>query len=511
MYNAPVPWSGELPSNAVSTASAPALNVLSVAPECYPLVKTGGLADVVGALPPALAPLGVGMRVLMPGYRGVRQRLRRVRTVADLPELFGGEGTLLHGTTSDGIEVLLVEAPHLYDRPGGPYLAPDGNDWPDNHLRFGALSWVAAEVALGRLGDWRPHVVHLHDWQSALTTAYLRFGAGASGAPPAPPTLLTIHNLAFQGLFPMDTRKALHLPPAAVGVDAMEYWGNLSFLKAGVLWSTHLSTVSPTYAREILGPEEGMGFDGLLRQRANELTGIVNGIDTAVWDPSADPAVTVPYSVRRLAPRRRNTAALRARLGLQRSDGPLFAVVSRLTHQKGLDLLLQTLPRLVGSGAQLAVLGSGEPSLEQGFVQAAAEHPGQVATVIGFDEALSHQMQAGADAVLVPSRFEPCGLTQLYGLRYGAVPVVARVGGLADTVVDANEAAVRDGVATGVQFSPVDATALADAITRTIALFRQPQVWKAMQRRAMTRDVGWSTPAAQYRSLYDRLLSPNKG
>ncbi|MEY4175641.1 MAG: glycogen synthase 1 [Actinomycetota bacterium] len=507
MYNPSASPSVELPSGVVATAPALAMNVLSVAPECYPLVKTGGLADVVGALPLALSPLGVRMRVLMPAYPGVRKRLRKVGTVAPLPGVFGGDGALLQGTTTEGTEVLLLEAPHLFDRTGGPYLGPDGRDWPDNHLRFGALSWVAAEVSLGRLGDWRPDVVHLHDWQSALTAAYLRFG---SGPHPAPPTLLTIHNLAFQGLFPLDTRKSLQLPPAAVAVDAMEYWGSLSFLKAGVLWSTHLSTVSPTYAREILGPDEGMGFDGLLRTRAHELTGIVNGIDTEVWNPTTDPAVPVPYSVRRLAPRRRNTAALRARLGLRRSDGPLFAVVSRLTHQKGLDLLLQVLPHLVGNGAQLAVLGSGDPALEQGFARAAAEHPGDVATVIGFDEALSHQMQAGADAVLVPSRFEPCGLTQLYGLRYGAVPVVSRVGGLADTVVDANESAVRDGVATGVQFSPVDAPSLADAITRTVALFRQPQVWQAIQRRAMTRDVGWATPAAQYRSLYDRLASANK-
>jgi starch synthase len=508
MYNAPVQGSGELPSTAVSTASQPTVEVLSVAPECYPLVKTGGLADVVGALPPALAAQGVRMRVLMPAYRGVRAKLQRVRRVVAVPDLFGGDASLLQGVTADGTHVLLLEAAHLFDRPGGPYLGPDGVDWPDNHLRFAALSWVAAEVALGRLGEWQPDVVHLHDWQSALTAAYLRF---ATAARPAPPTLLTIHNLAFQGLFPMATRAALRLPVAAAGVDGMEYWGNLSFLKAGVLWSTHLSTVSPTYAREILGAQEGMGFDGLLRTRAHELTGIVNGIDTTVWDPAGDPAVPVPYSVRRLAPRRRNTAALRTQLGLRRSDGPLFAVVSRLTHQKGLDLLLDVVPHLVGNGAQVAVLGSGDPALERGFTQAAADHPGQVATVIGFDEALSHRMQAGADAVLVPSRFEPCGLTQLYALRYGAVPVVARVGGLADTVVDANEAAVRDGVATGVQFSPVDAPSLADAITRTIALFRQPDVWKAIQRRGMTRDVGWATPAAQYRSLYDRLVAARSG
>jgi starch synthase len=485
------------------------MKVLFVSSECYPLVKTGGLADVVGALPAALAPLGAAVRVLLPGYRGMRQQLRGARSVATLPGLFGGDGNLVQGTTSGGIDVMLLEAPHLFDRDGGPYLGPDGHDWPDNHLRFAALSWVAAEVAMGRLGRWRPDVVHLHDWQAALTAAYVHFDA--SGVT-RPPTLLTIHNLAFQGLFPAETRAALRLPAAALDVDGIEYWGRLSFLKAGVQFSTRLSTVSPTYAREILGPDEGMGFDGLLRARAHHLSGIVNGIDTAVWNPATDPNLEANFTARALAARARNTAALQRELGLEvRSDVPLFAVVSRLSHQKGLDLLLDALHAIVDGDAQLAVLGSGDRGLEAAFRRAAVQHPGRVAVTIGFDEALSHRIQAGASAVLVPSRFEPCGLTQLYALRYGAVPVVARVGGLADTVIDANEAAVADGVATGVQFSPVDVAPLADAITRTIELHRQPAVWQRLQKRAMTRDVGWATAATRYFSLYEQLLSASAG
>ncbi len=480
------------------------MKVLFVTPECYPLVKTGGLADVAGALPLALAPLGVTTRVLMPGYPGVRAKLHDVREVAPLPGLFGGAGALLAGTTADGLSVLLLEAPHLYDRVGGPYLGPDGADWPDNHLRFGALSWVGAQVALGRLGDWHPDLVHLHDWQASLTAAYLHYEKDRAAVPAS---LLTIHNLAFQGLFEPTVRRALKLPVDAMHVDALEYWGKLSFLKAGVQWCDHLSTVSPTYAREILTPEEGMGFDGLLRARAHQLTGIVNGIDDTVWDPAGDPFVATPYSWRRLAAKARNTTALQRELGLTtRRDVPLLGVVSRLTEQKGLDLLLEAMPRVVASGAQLVVLGTGERTLEDGFRRAAETYHGQVATVIGFDEGLSHRIQAGADAVLMPSRFEPCGLSQLYGLRYGTLPVVARVGGLADTVIDANEAALRDGVATGVQFSPVEAGSLAVAVDRTVELFRDRALWQRTQRRAMTRDVGWATRAAQYLTLYAEVL-----
>lgn len=482
------------------------MKVLFVSPECYPLVKTGGLADVAGALPLALAPLGVEARVLLPAYPGVRDHVRGARKIAPLPALFGGEGSLLAGTTAQGLPVFLIDAAHLYQRKGGgPYLGPNGNDWPDNHLRFAALSWVGAAIGMGRAGNWRPDVVHLHDWQAALTAAYLHFDRDRASAPP---TLLTIHNLAFQGLFAPEVRRPLKLPVEAMRVDGMEYWGKLSFLKAGVQWSTHLSTVSPTYAREILTPNEGMGFDGLLRVRSHALTGIVNGIDDTVWNPALDPHLAAPYSSRRLAPKAANKTALQVELGLHvRRDVPLFSVVSRLTAQKGLDLLLDALPRLTASGAQMAVVGTGDPVLEQGFLECAQRHVGQVATVVGFDEALSHRIQAGADAVLMPSRFEPCGLSQLYGLRYGTLPVVARVGGLADTVIDANEAALRDGVATGFQFSPVEVEPLAAAIERAVELFADPTAWQRTVRRAMTRDVGWSIAAGSYVDLYRRITA----
>ena len=483
------------------------MKVLFVTPECYPLVKTGGLADVAGALPLALAPFDVEVCVLLPGYPGVREKLIGAHRVAALPKLFGGNATLTAGRTADGLEVLLLEAPHLYNRAGGgPYLDAAGNDWPDNHLRFGALSWVGAEIAMGRLGDWQPEVVHLHDWQAALTAAYLHFEKKTS-----PPTLLTIHNLAFQGIFGTETLAGLRLPPAALavsGADSMEYWGNLSFLKAGLLWSDHLSTVSPTYAREICTPDQGMGFDGVLRARPDRLTGIANGIDDAVWNPATDPALATPYSVRRLPAKATNKAALQVGLGLHvRVDAPLFCVVSRLTTQKGLDLLLDALPRLVAAGAQLAVLGSGERALEDGFREAADAHPGSVSATIGYDEPLSHRLQAGSDAIIVPSRFEPCGLTQLYGLRYGTLPVVARVGGLADTIIDANVAALHDGVATGFQFSPVDAEQLAVAIERACDLYTDTLAWQRVVKRAMTRDVSWVGAAGAYANLYHQLAA----
>jgi len=488
------------------------VKALFVTSECYPLVKTGGLADVVGALPLALAPLGVETRVLLPAYPGVREQLTGARKVAALPDLFGGAGALVEGTTAEGLHVLLVEAAHLFARKGGgPYLGPDGKDWPDNHLRFAALAWVGAQIALGKVGGWKPDVVHLHDWQSALTAAYLQAakGGGAAAAKAVPPSLLTIHNLAFQGVFPHEVAGVLKLPKSAFAYDGMEYWGNISYLKAAVQWCDRLGTVSPTYAREILTHEQGMGFDGLLKLRADRLTGIVNGIDDQLWDPATDAHLAAPFSARRLAAKAFNKAALQVELGLHvRTDVPLFCVVSRLTTQKGLDLLLDAMPALHARGAQLAVLGTGDRDIQDAFRRLAETHHGQVSTVIGFDEPLSHRFQAGADSIVVPSRFEPCGLTQLYGLRYGTLPVVARVGGLADTVIDANEAALRDGVATGFQFSPVDAVQLGVALDRACALFADTLAWQRVQKRAMTREVGWGVAAGAYLDQYQRLLAP---
>ncbi|MFM8268458.1 MAG: glycogen synthase GlgA [Ilumatobacteraceae bacterium] len=483
------------------------MNVLFVSSECYPLAKTGGLADVVGALPLALAAQGVEARVLLPRYPGTLELLHDTAVVARLPRRFGGEGTLIVGTTDDGLRVVLVDLPHLFDRPGGLYVDGAGRDWADNDLRFGALSWVAAAIATGEIDiGWRADVVHLHDWQAALTAAYLHYGTR-----PAPPSLLTIHNLAFQGVFDASSCAALDLPPAAMGDDGIEFWGRLSFLKAGVKWCTHLSTVSPTYAQEILTVANGMGFDGLLRERSSSLTGIVNGIDTTVWNPAADAFLVAPYvrySTRRLDAKAANKAALQAELGLHVApEVPLFCVVSRLTSQKGIDLLVEAIPHVLWRGAQFAVLGTGERELEDAVRRLAEAHPGQVVTRIGYDEALSHRLQAGADAIVVPSRFEPCGLTQLYGLRYGTLPVVARVGGLADTVIDANEAAMKDGVATGFQFTPVDTEQLGLALGRACDLFWDPPAWRRVQKRAMGRDVGWDAAAAKYMALYERIVT----
>ena len=482
------------------SSEAKSVNVLFVTSECYPLVKTGGLADVTGALPLALATLDVEARVLLPAYTGVREQLATCTPSVHIDDLFGGEATLLDATTDAGLKMLLIDAPHLYERAGGPYRTPNGHDWPDNHLRFAALSWVAAEIACGRLGAWQPDVVHLHDWHAALTAAYLHFddspAARASATKPA--TLLTIHNLAFQGLFPEVLLAELRLPEAALAQGGIALWGSLSFLKAGVRWCDAVSTVSPTYAREIVTPENGMGFDSALKERTDPLIGIVNGIDVEVWNPATDPHITANYSASNPTAKAANKAALQSELGLQPDpDAPLFCVVSRLTEQKGLDLLLAALPRLLARGAQLAVLGSGDRALEKGFRRAAKKHSGQVATVIGYDEALSHRMQAGADAIVVPSRFEPCGLTQLYGLRYGALPVVAKVGGLADTVIDGVD---------GFQFDPVDAEQLADAIERACDVFATPPNWQRMMHKAMTTEVGWGAAASAYRSLYERLV-----
>ena len=440
------------------------MRVLFVTPECFPLIKTGGLADVAGALPLALVDLGVDARVLLPGYPSVLRALGDRETVAPLPDLFGGGGRLLRGRADTGLSALVIDAPHLYDRPGNPYLGADGKDWPDNHFRFAALSRVGAGIALGELGAWRPDVANAHDWQAGLMPAYLAFSDS-----PRPPTVLTIHNLAFQGLFPASLLAPLGLPRSSFTTDGLEFYGRIGFLKAGLRYADHLTTVSATYAREIRLPEAGMGLDGLLRHRAGVLTGICNGIDNRVWDPATDRHIAAGYSVKRLAAKRRNKSALQAQFGLDEgADGPLFGVVSRLTAQKGLDLLLDALPAVIARGGQLALLGSGDAALETAYAAAAKAYPGRVGVTIGYDEALSHLIQAGADAIVVPSRFEPCGLTQLCGLRYGTLPVVARVGGLADTVIDANDAAIQDGVATGFQFSPLTAAALGMALDRAI-------------------------------------------
>ncbi len=476
-------------------------NILAVASEVFPLVKTGGLADVAGALPAALKHHGIEMRVMMPAYPAVTAALKDGKPLHLYNDLFGAEARLLAGKV-DGLDLLALDAPHLFARPGNPYLGPDGKDWPDNWMRFAALSRAAADVGQGMISDFVPRIVHAHDWQAALTTAYLRFAAK-----PAAKTVLTVHNIAFQGQFASSIFPSLGLPAQAFGIGGVEYYGDVSFLKGGLNYADAVTTVSPSYAEEITTPEYGMGLDGLLRARRDSLTGIVNGIDTDVWNPASDHQLALPYVARNFLQRRQaNKRAIEERLGLEPGEGILFCVVSRLTWQKGMDILVKCLDGLVAQGARLALLGSGEAPIEADFRKAAAQYRGRIGVATGYDEGLSHLLQGGADAILIPSRFEPCGLTQLYGLRYGCVPIVAHVGGLADTIVDANEAALDQGSATGIHFAPVDASALTRAIERATRLYADRKAWNSMQRAGMKTDVSWEKSAARYAQLYQKLL-----
>jgi starch synthase len=477
------------------------MKLLSIASEIYPLIKTGGLADVVGALPGALTGEGVESRTLVPGYPAVMARLGKAKTLRRYEALFGVPAALLAAKV-DGLDLLILDAPDFFARPGGPYGDAAGNDWTDNWRRFAALSRVGADIAEGAVKGWRPDIVHVHDWQAAMTAAYMRFGP----AHPVP-KVVTIHNLAFQGRFDATIFGQLGLPPEAWGVDGVEYYGGTGYLKAGLVSADAITTVSPTYAEEIRSPVHGMGLDGLINGRVDRLHGILNGVDIDIWNPAADASIPRTYSARALAGRAVNRRALEKRFGLDHDDAPLFIIVSRLTWQKGMDLMIDAMDHMVGLGGKLALLGSGDHPLEGAFLGAADRHRGRVGVQIGYDEGLSHLMQAGGDAILIPSRFEPCGLTQLYGLRYGCLPVVARVGGLADTVIDANEAAVSAGAATGIVFAPSDPLALYGAIARTVRLHGDKAIWQAMQRAAMRADVSWAQSAARYAALYRDLLA----
>lgn len=468
--------------------------VLSVASECVPLVKTGGLADVVGALPGALAGTGWEMRVLLPAYRPLRAQAATWPVVFEEPDLWGGTGRVLAGEVA-GFSVLLLDAPHLFDREGGPYSSPVG-EHPDNAIRFAALSWVAARIAREGLEDWKPDVLHAHDWQAGLAPAYLAYH-GAGGVK----SVLTIHNIAFQGWAPAHMLGILRLPAHAFHSEALEYYGGISSLKAGMVTADWITTVSPSYADEILRPEFGLGLEGVLAARGPVVSGILNGVDTALWSPAAaDPA----FSAKSLKGKAEARAKLCAEFGLD-VPGPLAIVVSRLTDQKGIDLLPKVIPDFVLGGGGLIVLGSGDPAMEGAMRGLAARFPGRVAVRIGYDEGLSHRLFAGADAVLVPSRFEPCGLTQMYGLRFGTIPVVSLVGGLADTVIGASPATLAAGAATGLTFHPVDALAFRQAMAKLLELYRQPKLWAKLRQNAMAHPVGWEVSAAAYAGLYERL------
>ncbi len=464
--------------------------VLSVASECVPLVKTGGLADVVGALPAALAAEDWAMRVLIPCYRSLRGRVQGWPEVWAEDDLFGGRGRVLAGTV-EGIDLLLLDAPHLFDRDGGPY-GQGGQDWHDNPQRFAGLSWAAAQIARhGTTEGWKPDVLHAHDWQAGFAPAYLAFGG-----PRDVGTVITIHNIAFQGWAPAALLGALRLPGHEFHPASLEYYGGLSSLKAALVTADAITTVSPRYADELMRQEFGMGLQGVIAARAGVVSGILNGADTDLWSP--------PYSAQDLRPKAAARLALCDEFGLE-VPGPLAILVSRLTDQKGIDLLPAVLPGLIEAGGGIVILGSGDPGLEGAVRELARRFPGRVGLRIGYDEGLSRRMFAGGDAVLVPSRFEPCGLTQMYGLRFGTIPVVAAVGGLADSVIDASPAALAAGVATGIVFHPVDALAFGQALRRLVALHADILAWRRMQENAMAAEVGWAKSAAAYAALYERL------
>lgn len=476
--------------------------VLSVASEAYPLVKTGGLADVVGALPAALAAHGVQVTTLIPGFPAVARAIDGAEAVHHWPDLLGAQAWLRRGEI-DGHPLLVLDAPEFFMREGPLYTDIGGKDWPDNWRRFAALGRAAADLASGAVPGFRFNILHAHDWQAAMGPAYLRLAPTGTDTARS---VMTVHNIAFQGAFDASIFFELGLPHGSFSLGGVEYYGQVGFLKGGLESADAITTVSPTYAQEIHGPDFGMGLDGLIRSRVGRVHGIVNGIDPAVWNPANDAALAQRFTADTLDTRIANKRAVEAAFDLEPGEGPIFTVVSRLTWQKGMDVLAWVLDDLVATGARLALLGSGDAGLERAFRDAAVRHPGRIGVRIGYDEALSHLLQGGADAILIPSRFEPCGLTQLYGLAYGCVPVVARTGGLADTVIDANEAALSAGVATGIQFAGVSTESLKRALHRTTALYADAQAWRMMQLNGMAADFSWDHSGLRYADLYRSLL-----
>lgn len=474
------------------------MKVLAVTSEFFPFAKTGGLADVTGALPKALSNLGVSTTTLIPGYTTVLERLAGLLVpVAEMTLL--SEPVMLRRARTGAGEILVLDAPSLFHRAGGPYNDVNGQDFGDNWKRFAVLSLAGAEIARGALPGGRPDVVHVHDWQAALTPVYMRH-RGCSV-----PTVLTIHNLAFQGQFDASLLPFLDLPASHYRTDLMEYYGGISYLKGGLVHADAITTVSPTYAREILTARFGMGMEGVLRTRRNDLLGIVNGVDEEVWDPTTDPYLPYNYGATNPRQKEKNKKILLQRLGLDTDPGPLFGVVSRLTWQKGMDLLAAAADDFLSKGGKLVICGRGDRAIEQQLEALAHAHPGRMSVYVGYEEHLAHLIHGSADAIIQPSRFEPCGLTQLYALRYGSVPIVSRTGGLSETVIDANVAALSARVATGFQFHPVTVDALRHALSRALHAYHDGNHWARLRGQAMKARFSWDRSAREYASLYGRL------
>ena len=481
------------------------MKILFATSEAFPLIKTGGLGDVSGSLPRALKSMRQDIRLVLPAYSDVLQRMKRLRTMAELEVApFPGTVRLLQGRLpSTRLPIYLVDAPLMFDRAGDPYRAPNGRDWQDNHLRFALFSHVVARIATNAAGlDWQPEIVHCNDWQTGLVPALLHDEAQRPG------TVFTIHNLSYQGLFPPQTLHEVGLNSRLWHTDGLEFYGQLSFIKGGLVFADHLTTVSPTYAEEIQTPRHGYGLEGLLAHRRDQLTGILNGIDYQEWDPHTDPYIHTPYSAEDLSLKQSNKHALQEAFGLAVSDRtPLLAFIGRLVEQKGIDLLLEAvLPLLAQRDLQLIVLGAGDPALEHRVRDMVTAFPKQVAAFIGYSEGHAHLIEAGSDMFVMPSRFEPCGLNQMYSLRYGTPPVVHRTGGLADTVIDASDATLADGTATGFVFDHDDPLALREALVRALEHYAEPATWARLVRQGMAQDLSWQRSAREYLDLYTSLI-----
>lgn len=480
------------------------MKVLFATPELAPWMKSGGLGEISWSLPAALHEAGVDVRILVPAYTPLLAAFPRAKPVAEFAPA-GGElpaSRLLEAKTDSGVPLLMLDCPAYFRRGGTAYLDASGNDYADNPLRFGLLSKIAALLSSDASPlHWRPDVLHCNDWPCGLAPAYLKFMGGAKAA-----TVMSIHNLAFQGIFPADTLAALGLPPEAYAMEGVEFWGKLSFMKAGLHYAQRITTVSPRYAEEIQTEAFGYGFAGLLHWRRNDLTGILNGIDARTWNPATDPYLPRHYEFAHLKGKEANKAALRQRFGLTaEASSPVLGAVCRITQQKGLDLLLDIGDDIALIPAQLVLLGTGDKGLESALSGMANRHPGQFAVHIGFDDGLAHLVEAGADIFLMPSRFEPCGLNQMYSLRYGTPPLVRETGGLADTVIDCNDATLASGKANGFVFGEATSEALLMAIRRAVAAWHDKALWHKLQRNGMVLDFSWSNAATAYKAIYAGL------
>lgn len=481
--------------------------VLFVSSEVFPLIKTGGLADVSGSLPSALQHLGIDIRILIPGYPAVLNQLsdlHHLASISNLPVIEHAE--LLLGTIAGTqVKVIVIKAAGLYERDGGPYADSSGQEWLDNPLRFGILAKVAAVLSSSQspLNDWQPDIVHCNDWQSGLTPAYMKLSEHSLAK-----SVISLHNMAFQGCYPPSWLSTLALPHANFSIEGYEYHGQLSFLKAGIVYADAITTVSPRYAQEIQTAAFGFGLEGLLAKRGHEIKGILNGIETDEWNPAIDPYLCKQYTIANISGKKQVKAALQKTLGLSNdASAPLLGVVSRLTHQKGLDMLLPCIQPLLDAGCQLALLGSGERTLEQAFVDLASRNPGKVSVTIGYNEPLSHQMMAASDLFIMPSRFEPCGLNQLYGLAYGTPPVVNATGGLADSVIDTDSSSIKNATANGFVMIEASADALLASINRALELFKNDKkTWRKIQKNGMSKNLSWDKSALEYLQLYQSLV-----